>query len=114
MESRVARCGALTWATSAPAGGAVAFSLRPESLRLLHRLEDAPPGSDGLGAAGGTSVVFAGRVRRQVFGGATDLLEVECADGQVLLARIPGRGEIDGRWAFEFDAADAVPLNDEA
>ena len=62
VENGVACCGALEWPCDGPPGDAV-FSLRPECIRL------AEPGT------------FRAMVRRQTFGGATDLLEIECAGG---------------------------------
>jgi len=102
IESGMARCGALAWPVNGLPDGASVFSLRPESIRLIKASEDQP-------AVAG-AVQFWGVLRRQVFGGATDLLEIECADGQVLLARIPSRGAIEGSCRFEFNAADAIRL----
>jgi spermidine/putrescine transport system ATP-binding protein len=106
IESGVARCGALAWPVNGLPDGASVFSLRPESIRLIEA-------SEGESAVAG-AVRFWGVLRRQVFGGATDLLEVECADGQVLLARIPSRGGIEGSCRFEFNAADAIRLGADA
>lgn len=106
VRNGCARCGALTWTVCALAEGPATFSLRPESIRLLgpQAQNSSRPGK----IAAGNTVEFAGSVRRQVFGGATDLVEIECEGGQVLLARIPSRGEITGSWVFGFDPADAV------
>ncbi|HUI41388.1 MAG TPA: ATP-binding cassette domain-containing protein [Terriglobia bacterium] len=115
VESGLAQCGALTWRVSGAPVDSATFSLRPENIRLLHPVASALSATAKDERAGnGEAVLFAGAVRRQVFGGATDLLEIECPDGRVLLARIPSRGEIEGSWAFEFNAADAARLNDEA
>ena len=91
VANGVARCGPLEWRREGPPGDAV-FSLRPECIRL------AQPGS------------FAAVVRRQTFGGAMDLLEIECDGGLILNVRAPSLGEITGRQSFEFSPADAVRL----
>jgi spermidine/putrescine transport system ATP-binding protein len=113
VEQGIARCGLLRWGSAAQGGGtasegAATFSLRPESIRLRG---PADPGfSDALA---GDAARFTATIRRQVFGGATDLLEVECADGQTLLARISSRGDLEGTWEFEFSVDDAVRVRDE-
>lgn len=106
VEAGVARCGALVWPAARLPDGDSVFSLRPESIRLVEA-RDSQPGATG-------AVQFRGVLRRQVFGGATDLLEIECADGQVLLARIPSRGGIEGSCRFEFNAGDAIRLAGDA
>jgi ABC-type Fe3+/spermidine/putrescine transport system ATPase subunit len=91
VDGGIARCAPLEWPCGGPGGDAV-FSLRPEAIRL------AEPG------------MFRGTVRRQTFGGATDLLEVECAGGLKLTVRTPSRGELSGECAFEFQPEEAVRL----
>jgi hypothetical protein len=58
-------------------------------------------------------VCFAATIRHQIFGGATDLLEITCADGTTLLARIPSRSGLQGEHEFEFSADDAVRVREE-
>ena len=91
VENGVACCGALEWPCDGPPGDAQ-FSLRPECITL------AEPG------------VFRAIIRRQTFGGATDLLEIECAAGLILTVRTPSRGELSGQQSFEFRPEDAVRL----
>jgi ABC-type Fe3+/spermidine/putrescine transport system ATPase subunit len=91
VESGMARCGLLEWPCEGVAGDAV-FSLRPECIRM------AEPGS------------FRAVVRRQTFGGATDMLEIECADGLMLTVRAPSQGELSGEQGFEFQPREAVRL----
>jgi spermidine/putrescine transport system ATP-binding protein len=107
VETGLARCGALAWPVEGKSEASVLFSLRPESIRLVRMLE----GSHSFGSPDQRVVQFAAAIRRQVFGGATDLVEIERPDGEVLLVRIPSRGEIEGSGLFEFDAADVVRLN---
>lgn len=100
VEHGVARCGALEFRTSVPDGPAV-FSLRPEHIRTTAALTPS-----------GETVRFSARVLSQSFHGATDLLQVECADGLKLTVRVPSRGVSPGQRDFEFSAADAIPVRD--
>jgi ABC-type Fe3+/spermidine/putrescine transport system ATPase subunit len=90
VQNGMAHCGPLAWPCQGAPGDAL-FSLRPEAIRL------AEPGA------------FRASIRRQTFGGGTDLLEIECG-GLILTARTPSCGELSGEHAFEFQAADAVRL----
>lgn len=90
VENGVAHCGPLEWPFEGSPGEAV-FSVRPESVRIAHS-----PAAD-LNAVAVRAVV-----QHQVFGGATDLLELECAGGLTLTARVPSRGEMSGESMFEF------------
>lgn len=104
VRNGIASCGALAWRTFAPAGRAT-FSLRPEHIRLV------PLGSSGT-LRNVSAVRFQGRIAHQIFGGATDLLDLDCGSGQILRARIPGPGVLTGVREFEFNASDAVPIRD--
>jgi len=100
VRNGVATCGALQW----PSGGsdcAAIFSLRPEAIRLASD-SSAPFGS----------VRFRAALQRQIFGGASELLEVRCDGGQLLRVRIPARGLLNGEHEFSFLAADAVRLKE--
>lgn len=121
VNQGVARAGMLAW-RCASADGPATFSLRPESIRICDRpLAATYDRRDGSAArmtlepAGETSVSdltrFTATVRRQVFGGATDLLELDCS-GLTLLARIPSRGNLEGAWEFEFSADTAVQVRE--
>jgi spermidine/putrescine ABC transporter ATP-binding subunit len=89
-------CGALSWRTSAHDGG-VLYSLRPESIQLAA---DSPSVAD--------PVRFRATIRQQIYSGATELLEIECGEDQILRARIPARGPISGEHEFAFSAEDAI------
>jgi ABC-type Fe3+/spermidine/putrescine transport system ATPase subunit len=91
VDNGYARCGPLVWHSGGASGDAV-FSLRPECIHLAER---------GL---------FRAVVRRQIFGGASDLLEIECTGGLLLTVRTPSRGEIGGERSFEFQPERAVRL----
>ena len=109
VRNACARCGVLIWTVCGLADGPATFSLRPESIRLLGSHDQTAAGVENAA----TTVRFVGAVRRQVFGGATDLVEIECEGGQVLIARIPSRGDLAGSWVFGFDSAAAVRVKDE-
>jgi hypothetical protein len=55
---------------------------------------------------------FRGRIKNQTFGGAMDLLEIDCGNSQVLRARIATPGPLSGEREFEFSANDAVRVRD--
>ncbi|HJT00108.1 MAG TPA: ABC transporter ATP-binding protein [Terriglobales bacterium] len=100
VERGVARCNRLEFRTSV-ADGLVVFSLRPEHIRTTAALTSS-----------GETVRFRARVISHSFHGATDLLQVECADGLKLTVRVPSHGTSPGQRDFEFSAADAVPVRD--
>jgi ABC-type Fe3+/spermidine/putrescine transport system ATPase subunit len=89
-------CGALCWRTSAH-DGAVLYSLRPEAVQFAA---DSPSVAD--------PVRFRATVRQQIYAGATELLEIECGEDQILRARIPARGPVSGEHEFAFSAEDAI------
>jgi len=74
------------------------FSLRPENIRLAG------------GTGGGRRYAFAPRFLRQAFHGATELLQVQCADGLVLSLRAASRENWSGDVELEFSRPDAVPV----
>jgi ABC-type Fe3+/spermidine/putrescine transport system ATPase subunit len=88
--------GSLHWLAQGPDGAAL-FSLRPEAIRLANN------GAINLPA----DVRFSAAVKQQLYGGASELLEVDC-DGQILRVKIPARGPLSGIQDFTFSAADAV------
>ena len=100
VHDGVARCGSFSWRTSAANGTAV-FSLRPEAIRLA---------TDGSGSA--DSVRFRGAIRHQIYGGASELLEVDSGGGQMLRVRIAARGPLGVEQEFIFTAADAVQVRE--
>jgi hypothetical protein len=87
--------------------------LRPENIRLRADAREARTSQGVTEAALDDTVRFRAAIRHQIFGGATDLVEVACPDGQVLLARLPSRGHLQGEHEFEFSAVDAVRVRDE-
>jgi len=119
VQDGVARAGAIAWRASGEAGTAT-FSLRPESIRLANVHPAAQNSGAGAGqptgqnSARNASVRFCGRILTQTFGGAADLIEIDCGDGQILRARIATPGLLQGDAEFEFAEADAVRVRDSA
>ncbi len=96
IRNSIATCGALRWPVEEP-DGPVLFSLRPESIRLC---------ADGKRQ--NNEVKFRGTVQQQMYGGSSEMLEVDCGNGQVLRVRIPTHGPLAGEHDFVFSFADAI------
>jgi len=99
VKSGAVHCGSLSWKTSLPDGAAV-FSLRPENVRIAS------------GIANDGAVRFCGQIKRQAFHGATELLQVECADGLAFSLRTASRQDWQGELHLEFSPTDAVPVRE--
>jgi ABC-type Fe3+/spermidine/putrescine transport system ATPase subunit len=124
VEQGWTRCGVLAWRCRGVADGPATFSLRPESIRLrtdgrelgfpdgLAEADVCEPHHDTKLAPDDT-VRFRATIHHQIFGGATDLLEIASADGTALLARIPSGGCLEGKHEFEFSPSDAERVRDE-
>src|SRR5450432_1512531 len=97
VKDGVARCQSLSWRTGLRDGPGL-FSLRPENIRLAQS------------AGTGTKVNFRGKILRQAFHGATELLQVECADGLTLSIRTASQENWNGDVDLEFSPSDAVPV----
>ena len=95
VKDGVARCHSLSWRTGLRDGPGL-FSLRPENIRIA--------------GSGSATVRFRAKILRQAFHGATELLQVECADGLVLSMRAASRETWAGEVELEFSPADAVPV----
>jgi ABC-type Fe3+/spermidine/putrescine transport system ATPase subunit len=100
IRGSIATCGALRWPVEEAEGPAV-FSLRPEAIRFCV---------DGKRQTG--EVKFRAAVRQQIYGGSSELLEVECGNGQALRVRIPARGPLTGEHDFVFSLADAIRVQE--
>jgi spermidine/putrescine transport system ATP-binding protein len=100
VQDGVATAGTIAWRTSSGSGEAT-YSLRPECIRLAHA--SATPALPDASVAR-----FRGRVHNQSFGGATDLLEIECGHAFVVRVRLPNPGVLSGEHDFEFNACDAA------
>jgi ABC-type Fe3+/spermidine/putrescine transport system ATPase subunit len=104
IRSGIATCGALRWPASAPEGVAF-FSLRPEAIRLADAVVNSAANSAANSPA--TEARFTAIVKQQLYGGASELLEVDCG-GQTLRVKIPARGPLSGKQHFSFSVQDAV------
>jgi len=106
IRDGLASSGAIAWHTFEPPGKAI-YSLRPECIRLV-------PPALAQSATDVSVARFRGRIRNQTFGGAMDLLEIDCGDSQTLRARIAAPGPLGGEQQFEFFAADAIRVREQA
>ena len=97
VKDGIARCQSLSWRTGLRDGSGL-FSLRPENIRL----------ADGTG--GSAAVRFRGKILRQAFHGATELLQIECAGGLLLSVRTASQENWSGDVDLEFSPADAIPV----
>jgi spermidine/putrescine transport system ATP-binding protein len=104
VRDGIATAGAITWRVGDGPGSAT-YSLRPECIRWLQADAAAPLPSVAFAR-------FRGRVRNQSFGGATDLVEIDCGNACVVRVRIPNPGVLAGEHEFEFDAHDATLVRD--
>jgi spermidine/putrescine transport system ATP-binding protein len=95
VKDGVAHCHSLSWRTGLRDGPGL-FSLRPENIRIA--------------GSGSATVRFRAKILRQAFHGATELLQVECADGLALSIRAASRETWAGDVDLEFSPSDAVPV----
>jgi spermidine/putrescine ABC transporter ATP-binding subunit len=93
-------CGALRWRANEK-NGPVLFSLRPEAIVFASSA-----------ALGPDAVRFRAAIRQQLYGGASEILELDCGSGQLLRARIPARGPLKGEHDFAFSASDAISVRE--
>jgi len=100
VRDGIASAGPIIWRTFGPSGK-VTFSLRPESIRLVSY-------SLGQPSPDVSTAHFRGRIQNQTFGGAMDLLEIDCGNSHLVRARISSPGPLSGDHDFEFSANDAV------
>ena len=94
-----AHCGSLRWPCAANVSSAV-FSLRPEHIALAGG--NAPPNP--------CLVRFHATISHQVFGGSSELLEIECQGGPRLVVRLPGQTELPSTPQFEFAVDRLMPV----
>src|SRR3984885_1300255 len=105
VRDGIASAGTIVWRTFGPPGRAT-YSLRPECIRLVLTV-------DGLTSAPDVSTArFRGKIHNQAFGGAMDMLELDCGNGARLRARITNPGPLNGEHEFEFRANDAVRVRE--
>ena len=100
IRGGIANCGVLRWPLDVPDSLAI-FSLRPEAIRLC----------DG-GVRQNDEAKFRASIRQQLYGGASELLEVDCGAGQLLRVRISAREPLSGEHEFVFSIADAIRVQE--
>jgi spermidine/putrescine transport system ATP-binding protein len=100
VRGSIASCGALRWPLE-QADGPVIVSLRPETIRLS---------ADGKRQT--NEVKFRGTIRQQLYGGSSELLEVDCGNGQTLRVRVPACGPLTGERDFVFSISDAIRVQE--
>jgi len=100
VRGGVAICDALRWPVFVSDGPAL-FSLRPEAISLAA--DDAAPPD---------AVHFRGVIRQQIYGGSSELLEVDCGSNQILRVRVPACRPLSGQHEFVFSAADAIRVRE--
>jgi ABC-type Fe3+/spermidine/putrescine transport system ATPase subunit len=106
VSDGIASAGSIVWRTFGASGRAT-YSLRPECIRLANESAGIP-----FAGADVSTARFRGRIRNQSFGGAMDLIEIDCGDAHVIRARIANPGILSGECEFEFAANDAVRLRE--
>lgn len=94
----VVQWGPLQWKASGFDGGTL-LSLRPEAIRLSGASLQLPG-----------AVRFRAVIRQQIYGGASDMLELDCGHNQILRARFAAGGPLAGEHEFVFSADDAIPV----
>jgi len=100
IRGSIATCGALRWPLE-ESDGPVIFSLRPEAIRIC---------TDGKRQ--NSEVKFRAAVRQQLYGGSSELLEVDCGKGQTLRVRIPACCPLSGEYDFVFSLVDATRVKE--
>ena len=96
-----AKCGSIHFSPVDGPDGPATFSLRPEKIQY---------GSDG--SHGAPFHRLKGAIRQQIYGGATELLEVDCGGGQMLRVRIAARGPLTGEHEFVFLPQDVIRVQE--
>ena len=96
VREGMARSGPLQWPVLAVPNGIATFSIRPENIHFFADLANSD-----------NQVRFRAVVRQQIFAGASEQLEIDCA-GQSLRVRVSSRAAVSGEHEFAFSPDDAV------
>jgi spermidine/putrescine transport system ATP-binding protein len=102
IENGRARAHTLEWPCTSIEQEAV-FSLRPEHIQISKGAAPIPPGS----------IRLKGAVRRHIFAGASELLEVDCGGGLLLNVRTSSEASDSSEAMLEIPLEKLVPLADE-
>jgi spermidine/putrescine transport system ATP-binding protein len=103
IRNGIATCGPLRWpadGTGNVAEGPAMFSLRPEAIQLAADLNTP------------NLVRFRATIRQQIYGGPTELLELDCPGAPPLRARIASRGPLAGEHEFAFAISDTIRVKE--
>ena len=100
VRNGVADCEVFQFPCSRPDGPSL-FSLRPETIGLAT---DSPEIPD--------PVRFTASICRQIYSGATELLELQTSSGTILRARIASRAPFSGSHEFVFSGEDAIAVQE--
>ena len=100
VRGGTAACGEIRIQPVSGPDGPATFSLRPEAIR---KVSDATIGTPYM--------TFKATIRQQIYGGATELLEVDCA-GQLLRVRVSAGEALHGEHEFIFSPRDAIRIRD--
>lgn len=80
--------------------GAVTYAVKPESIRLVSPSSAAADGARRLN----------GTVRKTIFAGASELLEVDCGDGLLLNVRVPSGSGYESAVVLEIPPDKLIPV----
>jgi len=100
VQGQSAICGPIRFSPATGPDGAATFSVRPEVIRCATGRVTAA-----------NEAIFRASIRQQIYAGATELLEVDCA-GQLLRIRRAAGEPLTGEHEFAFSAQDAIRLRD--
>jgi len=100
VNGGIAQCECFSFPCSLPDGPSL-FSLRPEAIALDGGTEQSP-----------NSIRFSATIHQQIYSGATELLELQTANGTTLRARISSGGPLSGSHDFVFPSTEAVPVHE--
>jgi ABC-type Fe3+/spermidine/putrescine transport system ATPase subunit len=101
VKRGLAQCAPLSWPVSLADGPAV-FSLRPEHVRLA--------GTSRFSEA----VRVRGQIVHQAFHGATELIQVDCGAGLILVVRTASASGLPDHVELEFTPSEAIPVRQSA
>ena len=100
VRGGTAACGEIRIQPVSGPDGPATFSLRPEAIRKVSDATICTP-----------YMTFKATIRQQIYGGATELLEVDCA-GQLLRVRVSAGEALHGEHEFIFSPRDAIRIRD--
>jgi spermidine/putrescine ABC transporter ATP-binding subunit len=100
VERQSASCGSIRFSPVSGPDGPATFSLRPEAIKC----------DDGRSSSSGEAR-FKATVRQQIYAGATEMIEVDCA-GQLLRVRRAAGALLAGEQEFSFSVEDVIRVKE--